>query len=330
MGEERSEAVPFYGPYFGEDDYKEKAETVIRPYIKERRKDGYFKAADGVKLHYVVLKSDDNRGSITVFHGKGEFFEKTEELMYELCRHGYNIFFLEMRGFGKSDRLSDDPEMVHVDSFDDYVSDQWEFFWKVVNKESDSKNRFIFSHSMGGLVASRFLEIHPQCYQAAVISSPMYAMKSGIPEWMVKFLAFTSHLFHRDKAFAPGQHDYVPFVFHPDKDGSRARFDAMLKYRAENDCFKTGGVSYGWVRTARIFSNKVLYDLESVSVPVLMCQAGRDETVDNEAELGFAGYMKDVLIVQFPESGHEIYLTTDKERMLYFDWILNFYEKNLR
>ena len=319
-----------YGPYIGDNNYIQDLNETIRPYINQRRCDGDMTSSDGVKLHYVVCKADNEIAAITIFHGKGEFFEKLEELVYTFLKHGYSVFFLEQRGFARSDRLTDKSDMIHVNSYDEYVSDQWEFFWKVVMKQAKSDIKFMYAHSMGGLVGARFMEVHPQCYRAAVLSSPMLALKYNIPEFLVAGLTNLAHWFHKGDRFATGQHGYAPYQYNPLLMQSKPRYEEMYKLREENHPFQTAGVSFDWIRASRICTNEMFDEAEKVCVPVLLCQALKDETVDNLAQHAFCSLARDVMMVQFQEAGHEIYAANEEERNLYFDWLLSFYEDNYR
>lgn len=256
-----------HGPYIGEEDYLEKLDSEIRPYLNARRTDGDFKSFDGLNLHYIIARADEEKAAITIFHGKGEFFEKLEELVYVFVKNGFTVFFLEQRGFGRSDRLTAEHDKIHVNSFDDYVRDHWDFFWKVVMKEAKSDIKFMYAHSMGGLVGARFLEVHPQCYRAAVLSSPMLALYYNVPEFLVSSLCGLNHLLKRDDKFASGQHGYQPYKHNPKVMVSKARFEGMFNLREQNREFQTTGVTYGWIRSSRICTNDVFMDAEKACVP---------------------------------------------------------------
>jgi lysophospholipase len=218
--------------------------------------------------------------------------------------------------------------MVHVDSFDDYVRDQWDFFWKIVNRETRSDIRFMIGHSMGGLIAARFAEVHPQAYRAAVLASPMLELKYKIPKFMVKLLLFINEKRHREGEYAAGQHGYNgKIAFEDSHDRSRSRFEYNVGIRDNDEKCRSGGVTNGWLIEAEKMEKTVLDNAESASVPIILMQAGEDKLLKPKKQLMFAGYSKDTLIVQFPESGHEIYASTDDERALFYDWILSFFDE---
>ena len=52
-----------------------------------------------------------------------EFAEKYNEVAYRFLQEGYSVYVPEHRGHGYSGREVDDPELVHVQSYDRYVTD---------------------------------------------------------------------------------------------------------------------------------------------------------------------------------------------------------------
>ncbi|MBP7059335.1 MAG: alpha/beta hydrolase [Lachnospiraceae bacterium] len=318
-----------HGPYIGEDDFEKELKDTVRPYIYRYMTEGYMDTYDNKKLHYLFFIAPEEKASVNLIHGKGEYFEKYEETTYYLLRGGYSVFFLEQRGFGKSEKLLEDSEKVHVDSFDDYIRDQWDFFWNIVNKETRSDIRFMMGHSMGGLIAGRFAEVHPQAYRAAALASPMFEMKYKIPRLMVRILLTINKKRHRESEYALGQHGYKgSCTFEESHDRSRARFNAYSGYRENNEYCRSAGVTNGWLIEAQKMEKASMDDAESASIPILLMQAGCDKLVKSNKQLMFAGYSKDTLIVQFPRSGHEIYAADDEERALFYDWILSFFDES--
>lgn len=83
----------------------------------------------------------------------------------------------EHRGHGYSGREVDDPELVHVQSYDCYAADLARFVETVVSPGEE--HRIVFAHSMGGAIAILALERYPQLFEAAVLSAPMCAMQTG-------------------------------------------------------------------------------------------------------------------------------------------------------
>ena len=67
-------------------------------------------------------------------HGFCEFFGKYHEVAYRLYQEGYSVFFIELRGHGKSDREFDhEDQRVHIESFDRYAEDVDSFMNKHIS-----------------------------------------------------------------------------------------------------------------------------------------------------------------------------------------------------
>ena len=67
-----------HGPYIGEDDFKKELKSTVRPYIYKYMTEGYMDTYDNRKLHYLFFIAPDEKASINLIHGKGEYFEKYE------------------------------------------------------------------------------------------------------------------------------------------------------------------------------------------------------------------------------------------------------------
>lgn len=115
-----------------------------------QRKQNAFSGKDGVKIQWISVTNPINTRCIVIVNGRNESFWKYQEIFFEFSRQGYDVYAYDHRGQGASGRLTADPELGHVNSFDDYVDDLQEFVTKVVEKEKDYQHRFLLAHSMGG------------------------------------------------------------------------------------------------------------------------------------------------------------------------------------
>src|SRR5690606_9259820 len=102
--------------------------------IPEHGESGYLEADDGVLLRYAHWRPPygQTRGTICVFHGRGEFIEKYFEVVSNLTARGFAVATMDWRGQGGSDRLLNNPRKGHVRSFVDYDRDLVAFMQDVV------------------------------------------------------------------------------------------------------------------------------------------------------------------------------------------------------
>ena len=117
-----------------------------------------------------------------IVHGFTENALKYSELIWSLLHLGFSVLAYDQRGHGRSWRADGIPDIsvTHVDHFSDYVED----LKTVCDTYSEIMPRpwFIFAHSMGGAVASLYLEQEPALFTAAVLSSPDdRAVQPGVP-----------------------------------------------------------------------------------------------------------------------------------------------------
>lgn len=318
--------------FFGEADFEEKMNLVGAAFREAHYREGDFAGADGARIHYTYVLHPQEKASIVISHGFCEFIRKYDELIYYLYQLGYSVFFVDHRGHGFSKREVEDLDKVYIHDFSEYVEDLKAYMEQVVEIQSRSKKYILFGHSMGGAIAALFLETYPECFEAAVLSSPMIKMKYGkFPRLMVKFLAWWS-------VFAGWQERYIPghcgfdnrYAFEESCGQSRGRYDYVFHERQQVPQYRTSGSTYGWTNAALKVSKPILKHADRVQIPVLLLQAGCDTLVQPKAQELFAKRSGNTRIVRFPESKHEIFNAEDTVREAYFDTVFTFMEEQWR
>src|SRR5690606_19831449 len=82
---------------------------------------------------------------------------------------GWQVIAADLRGHGRSGGLP-----THLDSFEQYLDDL-DLIWSHFGLTAESTATF--AHSMGGLVAVRYLQTRPERMQALVLSAPLLALR---------------------------------------------------------------------------------------------------------------------------------------------------------
>ncbi len=114
-----------------------------------------------------------DRGTVLVAHGFGEYLDRYGHIIRALTSHGYTVVGLDHRGHGRSE-----GPRARIGRFDDFVADLdlvVTMAREVAARRSVTPRQpFLFGHSMGGLIATRYVLALPD--QAAlsglILSSP--------------------------------------------------------------------------------------------------------------------------------------------------------------
>ena len=301
----------------------------IQPWLNNHVINTTVETPDGLRLNGYYAINPQEKASIVLAHGFCEFFGKYHELAHYLYQQGYSVFFVEMRGHGKSDRpVSFSDQRVHVESFNEYVLDQETFFDQVVKEKSLSDKYFLFGHSMGGAVSALLLEEYEELFKCAVLSSPMLKMTFGrVPDWSASALTMYSNFRENDMEFAPGQTPFTgTYQFETSSAMDRDRYIYQFYQRVNQKSYQTWGCTWGWVKAGLEACDNIQKDAGKVKTPTLVCQSGNDTMVDNDGQNEFVKHSRVATLLRFDDAKHELFNATDEIREQYFKAISDFYK----
>jgi alpha-beta hydrolase superfamily lysophospholipase len=137
-------------------------------------------ARNGTQLtHYRWPAPPSPIGEALLLHGYGEHLGRYRHVARALSRIGLSVSGCDLRGHG----LSGGPR-AYIERFSDYLEDL-----EVALGDVGSRSKgpiVIVAHSMGALVAMRYLLERPAAASALVLSSPFLRVRLAIPrakEW---------------------------------------------------------------------------------------------------------------------------------------------------
>ena len=298
---------------------------------------GFFEGVDGLNLRYGAFPIENPRAAIVLVTGYTESFIRYAELIYTFQNEGYSVYTYEHRGMGGSDRiLKHDSEKTHVKKFEHYVRDLETFLNEIVHPRYKGP-LFSFSHSMGGGVMTRFLQLHPGVFSKNLLSSPMLQVKTGsYPTWVAKGLAeIGGSLPFVGSSYAPTQKGFDPSDTFSDStaNSSEDRWRYFHNYKVENPGHANGGSTFRWVRESMRFTAKVRKESNaSLAVdPILILRPTLDTFVEPGGQDTFCSYAEDCQIetigVDTHETRHELYNELQNARTIYFHRVLDFYDE---
>jgi pimeloyl-ACP methyl ester carboxylesterase len=100
---------------------------------------------DGTTLHGVLVKADSAKGLILYLHGSGGNIDKYMEDAPIYANFGYDVFYLDYRGYGKSE-----GNMINEKQF----TDDLDVVYLVMKERYEEENIVIIGFSMGTFAGS--------------------------------------------------------------------------------------------------------------------------------------------------------------------------------
>ena len=132
-------------------------------------------AHDGLRLFVRRRDVSGARAEIAIVHGFGEHSGRYDQLCKHLNAHRYSVTAYDHRGHGLSDGLPG-----HVEAFKEY-EDDLDRILGAIRDRAEGRPIFLVAHSMGGLVALRYLAARSSDCNGAVISAPLIGLGSPVP-----------------------------------------------------------------------------------------------------------------------------------------------------
>ncbi len=206
-----------------------------------------------------------------------------------------------------------------MEKFQDYVSDFKAFTEQVVLPEQKrtGKKLFLLSHSMGGMIVSRYLQSNESPYDAQVLSAPLFEMYTRpATEAEVFANAVRAIAAGNGGQYYQGRGNYnpeAPFAPNP-LTTSPARFEKQAKLAKEYAETVVGGQSNQWMKAFIEEAGSLLGAQTRITVPTLLLQAGNDRIAEAQRQNEFCREAPECRVLAFAESKHHFFLEADSIR----------------
>jgi len=291
-------------------------------------------------FHFDYVKTPDNlmirwghaptvavpaRGTVLLLNGRTEYMEKYGEVAEELNQRGFAVYSCDWRGQGLSDRLLADGQKGHVRGFEDYLTDL-EQVMAIVNRHQAPEPFILMGHSMGGHIAARFLERHPDVFARVVMTSPMIDIQlpALLPRYLLRLMVRMAVGRGLQGAYVPGSGEFNARERRFDGNpltSDRARFERHIAMIEDNPRLAVGGVTYGWLAAAfRSIDHVATATFAGAfPVPLLMVTAGEDQIVSLPAQARFCRHVPDCHWTRIEGARHEVLVETDTRRALFWE-----------
>ena len=315
-------------PWVTEENYDGVMRERVLPFLEQRRQTGHCERVKGENIYYEHYRADEAKGVIVISHGFTESIRKYHESIYYMLQAGYSVWGVDHRGHGNSVRHNENPYVVHVQKFEDYVLDLKYLTEERVKRSAGSMPMYLYCHSMGGCVGAWLIEDEPELFRKAVLSSPMLGLDFGkIPTPIVYIGAqIKSSGGKKAEPLQPIQ-SFPDSDFEASCDSSECRYRYYYNMRQADLGLQVTSASMGWgmeaaKACARVTSRK---QTARIRIPVLLFQAGKDTVVDNRAQNLFQSRVRSCTLQPVPGMKHELYMTDSDTLIPYWEKIFDFY-----
>jgi lysophospholipase len=295
-----------------------------------------------------MFSSAQHTKCLIISAGRCETYLKFKELSYDFFQQGFNIYIIDHRGQGLSQRMLNNPNKGYVKNFDDYAKDLHYFIENIVEpncQQSANLHKlplYLLAHSMGGAISVRYLQKYPNKLNAIVLSSPMIAFNNGgMPNWLsdsiIKSGNKINQWFSRKQWYFFGQTDYQTPEFNNNPlSHSKIRFKRFTELYKTEPKIQLGGVTVHWLQQAVITTENIFKNLSNIKVPLLVIQSGSDKIVDNQAQNKFCALLHQQNKHSCPEgkpivitgANHELFIESDLYRNAALSSALNWFNQH--
>lgn len=266
---------------------------------------GTFKGYNEKPITYMKVINDNEVGAIVFSQGYTEHYAKWIDTMQFFYDLGYSVYTWDHRGQGLSGRFGAEDDIVHVDSFMDYVWDMKKFVRLIVKAQKHDKT-LLFSHSMGGAIAAEFLIQYKNDFDGAIFASPM--LEPRAPGMTIEEALQTAEYYCSIGYCTVADPSQAPFD--PTQDPVEAfmgagtthdaeRFIKYFYYRVQNPDAVTSRASMGWVKEAVYSGRRSLALASQIKIPILILQAGADFYVNTAKQNEFCAKVPNCTLIPF-------------------------------
>jgi lysophospholipase len=306
--------------------------------------ENYFYGVNNIRINYGIFTSKHSSRCLIISAGRAESYLKYDELITELNEQGYDVFMLDHRGQGLSERMLTNPHKGYVDNFDDYADDLNTFIETIVKPNAVLKQQpmYLLAHSMGSTIALRYFQLYKHSIKAAVLSSPMITFKRGdLPLWLAEFIIKSALFINKLCSGTPWyfwqQGDYItkPFANNP-LTHSKVRYQWFTDLYQKTPQIQLGGVTIKWLDESLKARKAILNHLDKLTLPIQIIQSGNDIIVDNNAQNEFCRQLHHKFTPSCPQgkpvvieqAKHELFFETDKYRTPTLKTILDWFGRH--
>ncbi|MGH7476869.1 MAG: lysophospholipase [Longimicrobiales bacterium] len=264
------------------------------------RSQGCFRGVRGLRLQYRSWEPPSSRGTLLLVHGLSDHSARYNSFAERLADARVGTFALDLRGHGHSE-----GRRGHVSSFDVFLQDLERFRREVQGLIPAGQPTVLLGHSMGGLIALRYLQEYEPALTGAVLVSPWLGTALSVPRWKITLGLTLGRLL---PAVPLRAHIPAERLSHDPAVAQQWRHDPLVHDRITPRLFSETAHAMG----------QVFQRSDRIRLPLLFLLGGADEVVDTRRAMTLARSLKapSVSIRVYPRQYHELLNEAAAEREL--------------
>lgn len=278
--------------------------------------EGTLATDDGLSLFWQSWQPPGEPDGVLLFvHGLAEHSGRYLNPVRHFVARGWTCFGFDYRGHGKSP-----GPRVHVDSFDEFLSDLAEGH-RLARIRNPGTKIFLVGHSQGGLLSLLYAEQNPEHLAGVIVSSPFLGVHpdskpSPVVMGASKFISRITPKMMFSKVANPAYLSRDPKI--------------EASYIA--DPLVSNQVSARWATEAFNAQRTVLAEASLMTIPTLVMQAGDDRLVDPDTTRTWVSSAPADLVdyVEWEGYYHELFNEPLAERRRVFEKMENWLEARTR
>ncbi len=246
-------------------------------------------------------------GTLLCIHGLSEHSGRYAALAAAACGAGLDVLAVDLLGHGRSPGRRghiQDFTVDHLGAVDELLAS--------ADAAGLDAPRIVFGHSLGGLIAARWAQIHRGEGRIAglILMTPFIAPQIRVPVWKRTVAKMLSGLM-------PG---FTLPTGIRDKDLFR---DPAAEADYASDPLVQRSISAGhWVALGRE-QQRLMDEAAELDVPILLQLAGEDRIASSEAARALGRMVPDATIVEYAEAFHPLHADPVSGRVFedLIDWV---------
>ena len=291
-------------------------------------------SSDNLELELAYIEpKEEIKGVVQISHGMSEHKERYYDFMEYLKNQGYVGVINDHRGHGSSVKNKEDLGYFYTEDISYIINDLYDVTKYIKNKYKDKKI-YLFSHSMGTLVARGYIQKYDNEIEKLVLCGP--PTKNELTKFAIKLSQVSKYI---NKDTKPSKL-LNKLTFGSYNKGNTINnvwlsknIDNVNKYNDDKLCgfIFTGN---GFINLYKLMDNAFCrenYKMQNKSLPIFVIAGSEDPVIQDEKKflklvdfLKELGY-KDVTSKLYKGLKHEI-LNEEEKNIIYKD-VLDFFNK---